>query len=58
MLYTDVWTSMGQEEEAESRRQAFAGYTVDEALIARAAAPTRSSSTVCRPTGARRSPPE
>ncbi len=37
-LYTDVWTSMGQEEEAESRRQAFAGYTVDEALLARAAA--------------------
>jgi len=36
-LYTDVWTSMGQESEAEDRRRAFAGYTVDEALVARAA---------------------
>ncbi|HUI04561.1 MAG TPA: ornithine carbamoyltransferase [Acidimicrobiales bacterium] len=36
-LYTDVWTSMGQEEEAALRRQAFAGYTVDDELLARAA---------------------
>lgn len=28
VLYTDVWISMGQEEETERRRQAFAGYTV------------------------------
>ncbi|HEX7021754.1 MAG TPA: ornithine carbamoyltransferase [Trueperaceae bacterium] len=28
VLYTDVWISMGQEEESERRRQAFAGYTV------------------------------
>jgi ornithine carbamoyltransferase len=28
VLYTDVWISMGQEEEAERRRQAFAGYTI------------------------------
>lgn len=28
VLYTDVWISMGQEEEAERRRRAFAGYTV------------------------------
>lgn len=27
-LYTDVWISMGQEEDAEARRKAFAGYTV------------------------------
>ncbi len=27
-LYTDVWVSMGQEEDAEQRRQAFAGYTI------------------------------
>jgi len=33
---TDVWASMGQESEAERRRQAFAGFTVDEALMARA----------------------
>ncbi len=36
-LYTDVWTSMGQEEEAAPRRAAFAGYTVDERLVGRAA---------------------
>ena len=28
-LYTDVWISMGQEEETERRREAFAGYTID-----------------------------
>jgi ornithine carbamoyltransferase len=28
VLYTDVWISMGHEEEAERRRAAFAGYTV------------------------------
>jgi ornithine carbamoyltransferase len=36
-LYTDVWTSMGQEEEAELRRKAFAGYTVDDELVSAAA---------------------
>ena len=35
-VYTDVWASMGQEEEAERRRRAFAGWTVDEAMMARA----------------------
>jgi ornithine carbamoyltransferase len=33
-LYTDVWTSMGQDAEAEQRRQAFAGHRIDEALLA------------------------
>ncbi|MDP9071660.1 MAG: ornithine carbamoyltransferase [Actinomycetota bacterium] len=37
-VYTDVWTSMGKEDEAEQRRRAFAGFTVDEGLMARAAA--------------------
>jgi ornithine carbamoyltransferase len=37
VVCTDVWTSMGQEAEAEQRRRAFSGYTVDEALVARAA---------------------
>ena len=32
-VYTDVWTSMGQEEEAEIRRRAFAGWSVDAALM-------------------------
>lgn len=27
-LYTDVWISMGMEEDSDARRQAFAGYTV------------------------------
>lgn len=36
-LYTDVWVSMGQEAEAQRRRQDFAGYSVDEALVALAA---------------------
>ncbi len=36
-VYTDVWTSMGQEEEAEARLADFAGHSVDEALLAGAA---------------------
>jgi ornithine carbamoyltransferase len=36
-VYTDVWTSMGDEAEAELRRKAFARFTVDEALLAGAA---------------------
>ncbi len=32
-LYTDVWTSMGQEEEMAIRRAAFARYTIDDALL-------------------------
>ena len=37
VVYTDVWTSMGQEEEAGARRRAFAGYTVDQELMSLAA---------------------
>ena len=33
-LYTDVWTSMGQEAEAVDRRRAFEGFTVDDRLMA------------------------
>jgi ornithine carbamoyltransferase len=32
-VYTDAWTSMGQEAEAEERRDAFARYRVDAALL-------------------------
>ncbi|HZG72169.1 MAG TPA: ornithine carbamoyltransferase [Chondromyces sp.] len=32
-IYTDVWTSMGQEEEAEARLSAFAPYQVNEELM-------------------------
>jgi ornithine carbamoyltransferase len=35
-VYTDVWASMGQEDEADKRRRAFAGFTVDAALMGRA----------------------
>jgi len=35
-VYTDVWTSMGQEAEAADRSRAFDGWTVDEALMSRA----------------------
>lgn len=33
VVATDVWASMGQESEERARRAAFAGYTVDEALL-------------------------
>jgi ornithine carbamoyltransferase len=36
-VYTDVWTSMGQESESAARQAAFAGFMVDEALVSRAA---------------------
>lgn len=34
VVFTDVWASMGQEEEAAQRRAAFWGYQVNEALMA------------------------
>jgi ornithine carbamoyltransferase len=37
VVSTDVWASMGQEDEAAVRRKAFAGFTVDAALMAAAA---------------------
>lgn len=37
VVYTDVWTSMGQEAETAARRCAFEGFTVDETLMAEAA---------------------
>jgi ornithine carbamoyltransferase len=36
VVNTDVWASMGQEAEAEQRQRAFAGFIVDDALLARA----------------------
>ena len=38
VVYTDVWASMGQESEADKRRAAFSGFTVDNAMMANAAA--------------------
>jgi len=34
LLYTDVWVSMGMEEEAAQRERDFAGYQINEALVA------------------------
>jgi ornithine carbamoyltransferase len=36
VLYTDVWTSMGQEEEREQRLQDLAGFGIDSELVKRA----------------------
>jgi ornithine carbamoyltransferase len=33
VLYTDVWTSMGQEAEAEHRRRVFKRYQIDDRLV-------------------------
>lgn len=33
VIYTDVWTSMGQEEETAARLQAFEGYQINEELV-------------------------
>lgn len=38
VVSTDVWASMGQEDEAARRRAAFTGFCVDTALVERAAA--------------------
>ena len=36
VVYTDVWASMGQEEEAQVRRQKFAGFSVTDTLMEKA----------------------
>ena len=36
IVYTDVWASMGQEQEADQRREVFAPYQINESLIVRA----------------------
>ena len=33
VIYTDVWISMGHEEEAKKRRRSFSGYQVDDKLL-------------------------
>jgi ornithine carbamoyltransferase len=47
IIYTDVWTSMGQEAEHQRRLQAFSGYQVNEALLAQA--PTHARFMHCLP---------
>ena len=34
ILYTDVWTSMGQEKERKRRLRAFRGFRIDDGLLA------------------------
>ncbi len=41
VIYTDVWTSMGQEDEREERCARFAPYQVNEALLSQAPAHAR-----------------
>jgi ornithine carbamoyltransferase len=41
VIYTDVWTSMGQEEEAEERRRHFADFQVNTAMLKLAPKHTR-----------------
>ena len=36
VIYTDVWTSMGQEAEGDKRRREFTGYRVDQEMLQRA----------------------
>jgi len=36
VLSTDVFASMGQEQEAEARRKAFAGFCIDAGLVRKA----------------------
>jgi ornithine carbamoyltransferase len=36
VIYTDVWVSMGEEAQAQEKRNALAGYALDEALLDRA----------------------
>ena len=50
-VYTDVWASMGQEAEAGARREAFAGFTVDDALLVGAADTARLPALPARPPG-------
>lgn len=47
IVYTDVWTSMGQEKEAEKRQKVFADYQINEALMA--AAPKHARFMHCLP---------
>jgi ornithine carbamoyltransferase len=41
VIYADVWTSMGQEADAEKRRHDFAGFQINEDLLAQADAEVR-----------------
>lgn len=40
VVYTDVWSSMGQEKEAQKRKKIFAGYQINKALLEEYAKPS------------------
>ena len=54
-IYTDVWTSMGQEDEAGARLRVFAAVSGERSAVRCTRAPTRFSCTACRPSAARKS---
>jgi ornithine carbamoyltransferase len=47
VIYTDVWTSMGQEKETEKRKKDFTGFQINSALLAKA--PSQVLVTHCLP---------
>ena len=53
VVVTDTWVSMGQEH-AHNKLAAMAPFQVDEALMAQAASPMRSSSIACPRISARK----
>ena len=55
-IYTDVWVSMGDEDDAERRRELLAPYRLDEALLGQGARRRDRAALPARRTPARRSP--
>ncbi len=56
VIYTDVWTSMGQEAEREERLKRFAPFQVNAATAGEGRRRSARCCTACRRTAARRSP--
>jgi ornithine carbamoyltransferase len=54
LVTTDVWTSMGFEDEAEERKNKFQAFQVNQAMM-KLAGPTRCSCIACRRTAERKS---
>ena len=54
VVYTDVWVSMGQEDETKERLETFRGYQVNPSLMELAQAGGQSSCTRCRRTTEKR----
>ena len=52
VIYTDVWASMGQEDEAAKRKKLFRQYQVNGDLLERAPKTCKVMQTACRQTTA------